>query len=233
MNPGSNNTSQKRNLSIRVQTSIVFVIVMLGGVFGGGYTFSILFLGITVLCLREFFLLLLPQKTWIDQVRIWYSVLFGLIPYLCIGLIKLKWIAIPEWHLPYLIVGMPLLFLIFVFELFAYAQKPFHHIAYLLTGFIYVGLPFSLLYFIAFPNGHYTPKFIISLLLIIWINDTSAYLLGLRHGKTPLFPRISPKKTWEGLIGGFSIILILVCILSLAIRDLSFMQWTVLCIDCI
>lgn len=219
--------AKKRNLSIRVKTSVIFVITMLAGVFGGGYPFAILFFLITLLCLREFFLLLLPHDNTIDKIRFYFACTLGMLPYTIIGLVKLGWIDLPNFQVQQLILGIPLMFLIFVFELFGYAKKPFHHIAYLFTGILYIGLPFSLLHFIAFPFGAYTPKYIISLLLITWINDTAAYLIGLKHGKTPLFPRISPKKTWEGLIGGFSIILILVCILSIANRDLSFMEWTI------
>jgi phosphatidate cytidylyltransferase len=39
--------------------------------------------------------------------------------------------------------------------------------------------------------------------LLTWSNDTWAYLIGSKIGKTPLLPRISPKKTWEGTISGF------------------------------
>jgi phosphatidate cytidylyltransferase len=44
---------------------------------------------------------------------------------------------------------------------------------------------------------------VISLFSIIWICDTAAYFIGLSIGRHPLFPRVSPKKTWEGAIGGF------------------------------
>ncbi|HVB02087.1 MAG TPA: phosphatidate cytidylyltransferase [Chitinophagaceae bacterium] len=42
----------------------------------------------------------------------------------------------------------------------------------------------------------------LAIILMIWINDTMAYLVGSLIGKTPFFPTISPKKTWEGTLGG-------------------------------
>lgn len=39
-------------------------------------------------------------------------------------------------------------------------------------------------------------------LALIWINDSAAYLVGRALGKRPFFPTISPKKTWEGALGG-------------------------------
>ena len=47
------------------------------------------------------------------------------------------------------------------------------------------------------------PSVVLMIFISIWICDTSAYLFGSRIGRTPLFPRISPKKTWEGSIIGF------------------------------
>ena len=52
-----------------------------------------------------------------------------------------------------------------------------------------------------FPNSNF--NIVIGLFLLIWTNDTFAYLTGWIFGRTKLFERISPKKTWEGTIGGF------------------------------
>ncbi|WP_284653571.1 phosphatidate cytidylyltransferase [Flavobacterium terrisoli] len=52
------------------------------------------------------------------------------------------------------------------------------------------------------PGIQYKPEIIISILVIIWANDTFAYLVGITMGKNKLFERISPKKTIEGFVGG-------------------------------
>ncbi len=72
----------------------------------------------------------------------------------------------------------------------------------------YLIIPIIIFTKIPFISNEYHPKIIISLLVIIWMNDTFAYLVGRSIGKKKLFERISPKKTIEGFIGGliFSIL---------------------------
>ena len=67
----------------------------------------------------------------------------------------------------------------------------------------YVIFPFLILSKIPFgQNNQYNPKIITGIFVIIWTNDTFAYLVGKSFGKHKLFERISPKKTIEGFIGG-------------------------------
>ncbi len=72
----------------------------------------------------------------------------------------------------------------------------------------YIILPFVFIVKISFGIKSYNPKIILGLFILIWTNDTFAYLVGKSIGKNKLFERISPKKTIEGFIGGilFSII---------------------------
>ena len=66
----------------------------------------------------------------------------------------------------------------------------------------YIILPFVFITKISFGIKDYNPKIIIGLFIIIWTNDTFAYIVGKSIGKTKLFERISPKKTIEGFVGG-------------------------------
>lgn len=66
----------------------------------------------------------------------------------------------------------------------------------------YIFLPFIFIIKISFGIEDYNPKIIIGLFILIWTNDTFAYLVGKSIGKHKLFERISPKKTIEGFIGG-------------------------------
>lgn len=66
----------------------------------------------------------------------------------------------------------------------------------------YIIIPFILLARLPFKETSFNPKIIISLFILIWFNDTMAYVVGKSIGKTKLFERVSPKKTIEGFFGG-------------------------------
>ncbi|MEY2671184.1 MAG: hypothetical protein RLZZ577_1500 [Bacteroidota bacterium] len=66
----------------------------------------------------------------------------------------------------------------------------------------YILLPFIFIVKISFGINDYNPKIIIGLFILIWTNDTFAYLVGKSMGKHKLYERISPKKTIEGFLGG-------------------------------
>ncbi len=66
----------------------------------------------------------------------------------------------------------------------------------------YITLPFLFIVKISFGTHDYNPKIIIGLFVLIWTNDTFAYLVGKSIGKHKLFERVSPKKTIEGFLGG-------------------------------
>jgi phosphatidate cytidylyltransferase len=66
----------------------------------------------------------------------------------------------------------------------------------------YVVLPFIIIVKIPLFGGVYQPSAILSIFVMIWMNDTFAYLVGKSFGKHKLLERISPKKTIEGFIGG-------------------------------
>lgn len=66
----------------------------------------------------------------------------------------------------------------------------------------YIILPFVFITKISFGTNSYNPKIIIGLFILIWTNDTFAYIVGKSIGKHKLLERVSPKKTIEGFLGG-------------------------------
>ena len=99
---------------------------------------------------------------------------------------------------------LPLAFVAFLYELFKQPEHPFRNIALVISGIIYIGVPMVLLQYLAFGvfESGFNPHVVIGLIVMNWLNDSGAYMVGSRIGKTPLFPSVSPKKTWEGTIGG-------------------------------
>lgn len=78
----------------------------------------------------------------------------------------------------------------------------------------YVIIPFLLLIKLPFLEGTYNPYILIGSFILIWTNDTFAYIVGKTMGKRKLFERISPKKTIEGFLGGMFFTIIAAYILS-------------------
>jgi len=66
----------------------------------------------------------------------------------------------------------------------------------------YVILPIIILTKIPYVGIIFKPEILIGIFIIIWTNDTFAYLVGKSIGKTKLYEKISPKKTLEGFFGG-------------------------------
>ncbi len=91
-------------------------------------------------------------------------------------------------------------------------------ICYLMAGFIFLGL-------IPYRNGHFFPKIIVGVFILIWVNDSFAYLIGKNFGKRKLIERISPKKTVEGFIGGFTGCLLASFIIFKYLNSLSLWIW--------
>lgn len=127
--------------------------------------------------------------------------------------------------IPYLITVVYLL----VSELYLKAENPIANWAYTMLSQMYVALPLSMINVLAFEQTQQTAQGCFSLestvpavsfsalplmvFVIIWINDTGAYLSGSLFGKHKLFPRVSPGKSWEGSIGGGILVLIFAAVM--------------------
>lgn len=135
-------------------------------------------------------------------------------------------------HMPdkYYFLIFPLVSMIFFIKLYKKSdKKPFTGIAYTLLGIFYVAIPFSLLNTAAYSvDGTFHYEIIIGALLILWASDTGAYFAGTKFGKTKLFERVSPKKSWEGSLGGALMAILTAYVLSRCFVVLP--QWKWFCI---
>ncbi|OIQ18816.1 phosphatidate cytidylyltransferase [Lacinutrix sp. MedPE-SW] len=118
--------------------------------------------------------------------------------------------------------------LLLIKDLFSEKVIPlFESKRYIITTF-YISSAFIFLILIANYNNQFTPKLLLGSFIVVWVNDTFAYLVGKNFGKQKLFPRISPKKTVEGFLGG----LLFSCIASYFIfiftNTLTFNNWLIL-----
>ena len=207
--------SKFSDLLARALTALVGAFVLVFCAIYGQWTFFTVFFLITLLSVREFAQLGgLPksQTHWLFLSAIsTYSLLF----LFASGNLSPKYLAI---LLPIYSMGL-------VIQLYLKEDKPLRIIGLCYLGIGYVILPFSLLSFIIFHNWGYSPYLVVALLFMMWCLDTGAYFAGITFGKHKLFERISPKKSWEGAIGGFVFAVFASWVFSLYLDQLSQGQW--------
>ena len=207
------------NFLKRTLTAGAFVAVLLLCTYHSQQTFSILFLIITILGLWEFYTLSekgdnKPQKIWGTLAG---AAIFASNAMVCMG-----------YDHRILVVNIPLIFLIFIIELYTKAVNPFRNIAFTILGIVYVAIPFSLLNYLVTYTGTYNYQILFGFFFILWCNDSGAYLAGSAFGKRKLFPRVSPGKSWEGSIGGAILSYIVVFIISGWYTSITIIDWMVI-----
>ena len=95
----------------------------------------------------------------------------------------------------------------FIIEMYRKKSNPEFNIAYTILGIVYITLPIILVAPLVFPtvgglDGSFNPDILLGAIIMVWVNDSGAYIVGSTFGKRRLFERISPKKSWEGFFGG-------------------------------
>lgn len=86
-----------------------------------------------------------------------------------------------------------------IVEIYLKSDHPLRHTAHSLMSQIYIGVPMAVMVYIAM---NYSPYILLTIFVLMWLNDTGAYLVGCSIGRHKLIERVSPKKTWEGFFGG-------------------------------
>jgi phosphatidate cytidylyltransferase len=183
----------------RAITGTIFVAVLVGAIVLGGWYMHVTFGVVVVLGLHEFYKLF--ENTDTKPQRF---------PGIIIGFLFYSGTILTFYHekmfvLPAVFLVLAGIIFISILELFRAKLKPFENIAITYTGIVYIVLPFALLNGLNFEFREYVdynPWPVLTIFILIWCNDTFAYLTGRLIGKHKLFERISPKKTWEGFIGG-------------------------------
>ncbi len=207
------------NLQQRIVTGLSGAALLVAGIWYSDWTYFIVFAIITGLSLLEFYKLIGAAGISSDRR---FGLIGGLILFACAF-----FIAKGSFDYSFLFLAAPALFLIFIIVLFQNKEKPFEKIAYTLLGILYVALPFSLFTAVAFFPGEYTPEIVFGVLIIVWGNDIGGYIAGMTMGKHKLYARISPKKTWEGTMGGVVLGVAAAMVLSCFFTSLTIVSWSI------
>ena len=127
-----------------------------------------------------------------------------------------------------LLISVVLVIANFIAALYQKSEEPFTSIAFLICGLIYIILPISTTNLIIQYNSEFQPLLLLSVFILAWCNDTFAYLTGVKFGKHRLFERHSPKKSWEGFVGGFLFTVIAGIVISKFSNIFAMQHWIVI-----
>ena len=193
------------NIVARTLSGAVFIVVVIGSILLHRYAYAGVMVTVIVWAMLEFHDIIIKDRMYVGK---YIGVFCGMTLF-----------AVCFFHVQGIISGkvfllfIPLLIILFISQLYTKNHHSFRSIAYTLTGIVYIALPFALCNGLVFPFGdnNYVPDILLGFFILLWTNDTFAYLTGIMFGRHRLFERISPKKSWEGFFGG------LVCTVALSL----------------
>lgn len=199
----------------RSLTGAVYIILLLSAVFLSSDAFDFLFMTFGLACLYE------------------YKKLVGLKGYHIFAAYLALW-----WAFIYLVKDQQLITILMVVtiiidiyllvNLFSTKSIKFNTPLKFLIGLFYIGGGCIFLTMIPYKNDAFAKLLIMGIFVLIWVNDSFAYLVGKSIGRTKLFPSVSPKKTVEGTVGGFIFALGAAYIISTQEQLISPVQWIIL-----
>ena len=201
-------SDKMKNLLIRAASGVVLFGIVLGAILWSKWSFAALLLAIIVGGQIEFYRMAQKAGYWPQRAMgVVSGILIFIVAFVLMWLfdksseLDSRYLMITAGLVLYIILLLPMMF---ICELFRKSATPIANIATSLMGVIYVAMPLSLLLFIPLllGGGEWKPWTLLFYIFIIWSNDVFAYLFGISFGKHRLFERISPKKSWEGFVGG-------------------------------
>ena len=179
-----------KKIAIRALSGLVYCLIIIGCIISGYKGVTILASLLTIWGCLEFTHITggLTRRN-IPAAILDIAACLSLSISLCIGL-PLENI-LPNW--------LAIIMLRLVVEIYLKSDHPLRHTAHSLMSQIYIGVPMAVMVYIAM---NYSPYILLTIFVLMWLNDTGAYLVGCSIGRHKLIERVSPKKTWEGFFGG-------------------------------
>lgn len=213
-----------KNIVTRTITGLIFVGVILLTIFHSIYSFVGILTLINIIAITEYFKLTeTTRENKKASIPIGLNIVSSLI--LSAGILfQLPIVAcILASILPYGI--------LFIAQLYDTTGSAVKKIGISVIPYFLINIPlFAMLLLTSIKQGQfttYTYHFALALFILIWTNDTGAYIVGISIGKHRLFERISPKKSWEGFFGGLAFAMIAGYILSLFFTELNSIKWII------
>ena len=183
------------NLAKRSMTGILYVGVIVGCIIWGNIGVLLLSLLFSALGIAEFGVL--SDRNHAPALIRVYDIIGGILLTFGIAMYYSSLpVATPLFMLSWLLWLMGRM----IIELYFHEKDALNHMCRSLAGQIYIALPLGLLNIVNQFSWHLT----LLMFILIWLNDTGAFIVGSSIGRHRLFERISPKKSWEGFWGGMA-----------------------------
>ncbi|MBL7471643.1 phosphatidate cytidylyltransferase [Robertkochia sediminum] len=208
-----------RELLKRAITGVLYILLLLAAVFLSDDAFDFLFMIFGLTCLYEFKKIIRLQGYYIF---LGFMVLWWLHIYLLHGLPKRILIS------GILLVCTLITDILMVRMLYSHNRPRFSNLQKFFIALFYIGGGCIFLTMIPYSHEGFSKSLIIGIFILIWVNDSFAYLVGRTFGKHKLFERVSPKKTIEGFLGGFVFALIASYFLFIYTKELTLLHWIAL-----
>ena len=212
-----------KELAIRAISGAVYVLLLIGSLYTQN-TLTILLSVFGILSLAEFSNLI-KLKSFAQYII--FIILFGGFWYMCLWEKDFKG---SDEIIQILLVITIFVNLILIKDLFTTKQIPLFESKRFITTTFYLVSGFIFMMLIANYQNEFTPLLLLGGFILIWVNDSAAYLVGKNFGKQKLFPSVSPKKTVEGFLGGLFFACISSYFISLYTDTLGFTSWLILAI---
>jgi len=211
-----------KKLSSRAISGLIFVSVLIFSILFSKISFIVVFYILMILCLFEFVRMI--------KLKSVFPYIIGTLLFIFSNILNVE--DVPSRTI-FEYVGVVLfltIFISFASILFANKERVISHLGKIFLSIIYIVVPFSLIVQIPFLNSsfNYVNTTILGVFILIWTNDTFAFLIGSNFGKHKLLKRISPNKTIEGFIGGMIFTFIVSFFLTKQFTALSQIEWLVI-----
>jgi len=212
-----------KEFQIRSVSGLIYAVVMIGSITVHPLVFLVIFLFIMIQGMAEFFRMC---STTASRPMVIPGIIAGIILFITFFLIRFTGtdnrilLLIPaSW------------IILMTIPIFRPKDQPLISASHTFLGIVYVSIPvtiFNLLVYHPYQEG-FDYQVVLFLFLILWLNDTGAYISGKLLGKHKMFPRISPKKSWEGLAGGLLMALLVTWLSRPLFPDIPLLHLWILC----
>lgn len=183
------------NMLLRAVFGAVYVSIIVCGILCGPFVFLLLLLLMSALAVNEFLTMTSPETVSPEMAAT--GLLMRSLD--CVGaalLVVTAWTG--QLFMPGVVTFLLYIVLRLIVQLYIKEGNALRELSLSMMSQLYVALPIALMTVVY----RLSPHLLLILFILVWVNDTFAYLSGMAFGRHKLWERISPKKTWEGFWGG-------------------------------